>query len=301
MENYPNQANNISEDPTYRVINVPFSSNQINNLPNTQVDGVIYVSNSATNSNNIYPKPVALNVSNNPIPPSKDENANIPFAGCDNIEKAIRLGFVRKVYSLLTIQLLLTFGAVCLTFIKEVRTFLQDHFYIFYIAAGVALIVILLMCCLKKGMTKVPWNYLLLFLWTISVAYMVMTTCAYYDKEIVITAMGLTVAVSLGLTIYACFTKKDFTYLGGCLSLFVMVFIFYGLFGLWFHKWVYFIYCGIGVILFGLYIIYDTQKILGNFREKYEIDDYVVATLDLYMDVVNLFLILLSLIGVASN
>ena len=99
----------------------------------------------------------------------------------------------------------------CMSNIYQKGTpFFRWKFWIFYIAAGVALIVIIVMCCSRKATVKVPWNHLLLVLWTISVSYMVMTACAYYDKEIVITAIGL--------TIYACVTKTDFTYCGGMLS-----------------------------------------------------------------------------------
>ena len=58
--------------------------------------------------------------------------------------------------------------------------------------------------------------------------------------------------------------------------------------GLWFGKWVYFIYCGVGAIIFSLYLIYDTQKVLGKFIVK-------------YMDVVNLFLSILSMAGVSQK
>lgn len=303
MEKVPNQSNNISEDPSERVICAQYSPNQNENVPNEQINYAIYSANVA-NGINIY-NSVKINISNNqnlPQRPQREVNANYTFHSVDSsIDKAIRMGFVKKVYSLLTIQLLITFGAVCLTLMKDVRIFLKNHFYIFYIAAGVALIVLFLSWCMRKELKKVPWNYILLFLWTISVAYMVMTACAYYDKEIVITAMGLTAAVSVGLTVYTFISKNDFSYLGNIISLLITEIVFYALFGAWFHRWLYFFYCVLCVILFGFYIIYDTKQIIGGLKEKFEIDDYVIATLALYTDIVNLFIVLLSLLGVVSK
>ena len=52
----------------------------------------------------------------------------------------------------------------------------------------------------------------------------------------------------------------------------------------------------LGVILFSFYIIYDTQMIMGgNHKHKHEIDTYILASLDLYLDVINIFLLLLDL------
>ena len=307
---YPNVSGfDESYDKGQGVVSVPYQhkipSSYINNIQNQYYQNIAPPANNYNynynNTNNNYisnNQPISLEIENKKLPIG---DSAVPFAKCDEIEKKIRLGFIRKVYVLLFIQLAITFGAVCLTFIKKVREFLDEKFWIFYIAAGVALIVMIVMCCSRKAAVKVPWNYILLFLWTVSVAYMVMTSCAYYDKEIVITAIGLTVGIAVGLTIYACITKTDYTYCGGILSCAVFIFILYGMFGWCFGKWVYFIYCGIGAFIFSLYLIYDTQKVLGKFRVKYSIDDYACAALDLYMDIVNLFLSILQMTGVSQN
>lgn len=47
------------------------------------------------------------------------------------------------------------------------------------------------------------------------------------------------------------------------------------------------------------YLVFDTQLILGGKHRKYEVsaEEYVFAALNLYLDVVSLFLLLLQLIG----
>lgn len=60
-----------------------------------------------------------------------------------------------------------------------------------------------------------------------------------------------------------------------------------------------FIYCLIGVILFSMFLMYDTQLIIGGEKSLYKLDleSYVLGALALYTDIVNLFAILLTLFG----
>ena len=53
-----------------------------------------------------------------------------------------------------------------------------------------------------------------------------------------------------------------------------------------------------GAIIFSFYIIYDTQLIIGGEHKKYQfdVDDYVFATITLYLDIINLFLYILDLL-----
>jgi FtsH-binding integral membrane protein len=49
-------------------------------------------------------------------------------------------------------------------------------------------------------------------------------------------------------------------------------------------------------VQFSCYIVYDTQLIVGGFHKKYQfaIDDIVLATLSIYLDIINLFLYILE-------
>ena len=47
---------------------------------------------------------------------------------------------------------------------------------------------------------------------------------------------------------------------------------------------------------FSIYLIFDTQLILGRFGMQYEIDDYILAALNIYIDIIQLFLFILNLL-----
>ena len=226
----------------------------------------------------------------------KKENNTI-----DKTLKQLRIGFIRKVYGIFTTQLLITFGAVCLSFINKVKEFIITHSYISYIIAGIALVIFVILLCRRKSEIKVPLNYILLISWTICLSYLLLTCASYFDKDIVICAIGLTFIVSVALTIYACCIKVDFTYWGSLLSICSFVFACYGLFGLWFRKWIYCLYCVIGILLFSVYLVYDTQLIIGDKTNRYSMESYIIAAMNLYVDIVQLFLNLLALVGILKK
>ena len=57
-------------------------------------------------------------------------------------------------------------------------------------------------------------------------------------------------------------------------------------------------YSAVGAVIFSLYIIYDTQIMLGG-NHKYSLspEEYIFAALNLYLDIINLFMYLLSIFG----
>merc|ERR1711862_932885 len=106
--------------------------------------------------------------------------------------------------------------------------------------------------------------------------------------------------ISLALTIFAFQTKIDFTAMGGVLIAVLVCFVLFGLIAAFFpaSRTVNLVYAGIGTIIFSLYIVYDTQLMVGG-SHKYSLspEEYVFASLNLYLDIVNLFMYILSIIG----
>ena len=58
-----------------------------------------------------------------------------------------------------------------------------------------------------------------------------------------------------------------------------------------------FVFSAAGVLLFSGFILYDTSNIL----RRYSTDDYVSATVSLFLDIFNLFIHLLSLLGMTRE
>lgn len=86
---------------------------------------------------------------------------------------------------------------------------------------------------------------------------------------------------------------------GGFLCIVLMIFTLGSLIGALFFRndFLHFIFACFGAGLFSLYIVYDTQLMMGG-DHKYSIspEEYVFAALNLYMDIIQLFLYLLRIL-----
>ena len=51
------------------------------------------------------------------------------------------------------------------------------------------------------------------------------------------------------------------------------------------------------MIIGGLFLLIDTQLIVGGKRHELSIDDYVIGALILYMDIIYIFVYMLKLLG----
>lgn len=63
------------------------------------------------------------------------------------------------------------------------------------------------------------------------------------------------------------------------------------------NAWASFFISCVAVFLFSGFIIYDTFNIM----RRYPTDEYISATLSLYLDILNLFLALLRILGMSRD
>merc|ERR1719162_2153193 len=157
---------------------------------------------------------------------------------------------------------------------------------------------------------EVPINYVILFFFTLAESVMVGFICSTYTVPSVLIVTAVTAFVVIGLSLFACQTSFDFTGAGPYLicALFVLMGIGFclaigsmlGFAGDPAFKALNILYAGIGALLFSFYIVFDTQLIVGGKHEnsaEFEIDDYCLAAISLYLDILNLFTMLLTLLG----
>jgi FtsH-binding integral membrane protein len=57
------------------------------------------------------------------------------------------------------------------------------------------------------------------------------------------------------------------------------------------------IFALLGAFLFSAYLVFDTQLLITRF----DLDDYVWAAITIYLDIINLFLYILRLLGESRN
>ena len=134
-----------------------------------------------------------------------------------------------------------------------------------------------------------------------------MGLCSFYDSKVVIIAVALTAALVFGITYYSCKTTANFAFLGAFLwgllacSLLSIILMMFAIFMPRFITWWYILVCFLGVMTFSIYLIIDTQLIMGKCGVQFGVDDYVLAALNIYIDIVYLFIYILRIVGAARS
>lgn len=54
-------------------------------------------------------------------------------------------------------------------------------------------------------------------------------------------------------------------------------------------------------LIFGFLLAIDVQRLSGQYAVKYSLDDYIIAALDLYIDIVQIFLAVLGVSRAVGN
>ena len=225
------------------------------------------------------------------------------------LEHEIRLGFIRKTYGILSVQLLITMGVVGLTTgVQAVQDFFLTYFEIFIVAICVNIVCLFTLMCCRKYARKVPTNYILLFSFTLGEAIMVSYVCAAYDPVTILIAAGLTVGVTVVLTAYAVLTRKDYSTKTGIMLVVLFTAILFAiLMGVFYDsrpvQIVPFtqVVCCVFVVIYGIYLVIDTQLIVGKGRWSLSMEDYIIGALMLYIDLIGLFLYILRIVGAARR
>ena len=206
--------------------------------------------------------------------------------------------FVRKVYTILAIQLSVTAAWVAI-----VQTSLNKWVYdnpALYIIAAVGSIVLfcMIICCFGR---QHPTNLILLGLFTMCEAHMVAGLCSRYKDNTVIMAALATALVTISLTIYAMRTKTEIqVFVALAFVVYLAMFPLLIICLIVHIKPLYILYCCLGLIFYSLYLIIDTIIICG--KEKHngiamDHNDYVIGALMLYLDIIMIFIYILRLLG----
>ena len=215
------------------------------------------------------------------------------------IQQSIRLGFIRKVYGIISFQLLITTIVVYFSIYNQFlnRFMISNPGFNYLSFFGVLFTEIPIFCCPSVA-SKVPLNYVLLLIFTLCESYLVAYMTLIYEPLSVLMCAGITLALVLGLTLYAIFTKTDMTLWGGGLVCLSVIFFILSLIGIFYRSLFYqtLLNC-CGLFLFSLYLMYDTQLVIGKNKILISTDQYIIGALMIYIDIISIFIKILLLLG----
>ncbi|XP_011947236.1 PREDICTED: protein lifeguard 4 isoform X3 [Cercocebus atys] len=204
--------------------------------------------------------------------------------------------FLRKVYSILSLQVLLTtVTSTVFLYFESIRTFVHESPALILLFALGSLGLIF---ALTLNRHKYPLNLYLLFGFTLLEALTVAVVVTFYDVYIILQAFILTTTVFFGLTVYTLQSKRDFSKFGAGLFALLWILCLSGFLKLFFYsETMELVLAAAGALLFCGFIIYDTHSLM----HKLSPEEYVLAAISLYLDIINLFLHLLRFLEAVNK
>lgn len=236
----------------------------------------------------------------------------------------VRLAFVKKVYGILMLMLIVSFGISCpFVFARDATLkWFFHHSWVLVIISVILIAQYVANTCMAcemcfggssmllayLGMLKtVPLNYIYLFTFSAAFGVLVGFTCAAYTAESVVFIFALSAMLVAALTGYAVKTKADFSGFGpyiliGLMGLMMMITVTMFFPGRMLTRFI----GAAGAMLFACIIVMDTQAIFGSAAQdfgggmrtfEYTVDMYAFAAFNLYLDFINFFLFMIQLLG----
>jgi FtsH-binding integral membrane protein len=185
------------------------------------------------------------------------------------------------------------------------KHWIGKHGYVGITLGIVAVVLLYAMVCYPQLCRKVPTNYILLGLFTLCLSYCVSSLAASYSLQTVWIAAVATFGTVLALTIYACLTD-DIGYALGLLSVatvvapfLVVAYIYYPTY------WMTVAISGLCCIFAAIYIVASTKMIVGGSKGlggvQFSMDDYIMAAMAMYINIISLFMEILVITGAANS
>ena len=222
----------------------------------------------------------------------------------EHTDKLLRWNFVKKVFGLLAAMLTISFG-ICLffTLFEPAGEWLRRNTWVLIVSTVAFLVIFIALACCPGVAKKHPINIICLLGLSVAMGFTLGSYGAYFSTHLIAEAIGVTSGVIVVLTFIALFCPIDFTrmYMFGIIGgIVLMSFLFLGIFirDSIFHL----VVACFGTLLFSFYLMFDIQMIVGGkHKRQFSIDDWVMATLMVYLDIINLFQYILQILALVEN
>ncbi|CAD44126.1 Protein lifeguard 1-like [Caenorhabditis elegans] len=218
-------------------------------------------------------------------------------------DKTVRAAFVRKVFSLVFIMLCIVAAVTVIPWVHDDTMRMVRRNSALYLGSYVIFFVtyLSLVCC-EGVRRKFPVNLIVTGIFTLATSVMTMVISAHHDANVVLLALAICIGCTFSIVIVASQTKFDLTAHMGYILIISMCFMFFGLVvvicSMFFKiKFLMMVYALGGALIMMLYLFLDVQMLMGG--KKYEIspEEYIFASVQIFIDIVQMFWFLLSLFG----
>lgn len=182
------------------------------------------------------------------------------------------------------------------------QKFARGNPWIVWMSFGMSIGSLIALTCCGDLRRKFPHNFVCLGIFTLAQSLMLGIISAFYKTNTVLMAIGITAVICISLTVFAFQTKIDFTVYSGAAFIFLIVLMIMGLVLMFTSTpWLRVLYSGLGALLFSFFLLIDTQMIVGGTRSiVISPEEYILAVITLYMDIIQIFIHVLNLLNSAN-
>lgn len=199
-----------------------------------------------------------------------------------------RKGFLIAVYTTLIIQLFITFSIVYFFRIHPLLSNISKQSFIFYLLLSLCLILVLVLIPMPVWLKLVIFTF-----FAMVIGAMLHNATLIVPEQLITQALIGTMSIFIILSIVAILLAAmgiDLGWLGmilfgaliGLLIATILIIVFEKKATSTVHK----VLLVLGLILFSIYVVYDTNIILQRNYNK----DFITASIDFYLDIINIFI-----------
>ncbi len=209
-----------------------------------------------------------------------------------------RISHLRKLYSLMAFQWTFSIIISILTMkFEEFSEILRENSFILYVSLITTIFLLFFTFFFRSVASQTPLNLLVYFLFTVSIAFCFAYGVIYDETLCFFMVILGGFLINISLLLYVLTTKCEITYQGA--TLFILAAIFIGLEGFLLYssmKLVMVLIISFFEVIWGFYVVYDTQTMVSGVKYDWNKDDYVSGAVGVYVDVGVLLLRLSELV-----
>jgi FtsH-binding integral membrane protein len=207
---------------------------------------------------------------------------------------AERATLVKRTYGLVFLSILVTMAGTAFTFSQEsLLLSVARHPFIGILCVLAPLIMA------QRAARDFPKNIILTFLFAFVEGVYIAPFLFVAERQapgVTLQAGALTFAAFAVLTMYALISKRDFSAWGSFFTVGLVVLVLASILNIFIGGatgglWI----AAIGVLVMSGLLVFDTWRVLRS--GMYGQDDYVLATVSIYLDLLNIFLFIVRLLG----
>ncbi|KAH8583763.1 uncharacterized protein ELE39_001509 [Cryptosporidium sp. chipmunk genotype I] len=221
----------------------------------------------------------------------------------ESFSKSVRHGFIRRVYMLVTLQVLFDLVlSLMVLHIPPLKAFMLRNLLVIKITAFAFAIISSVLFFVLYNYSDSLQNHsskmAFFCIMTISEAILLSLLTLFVSTKYLLMALSITSIVVISLTIFSFQTKYDFTS--------YQSFVFFGTIALATFSFIYMFFptvriieliiSPIAILFFSFALVHATQSVIGNGKQMIYEDDYVLAALLIHSYIIDIFVYTLRFI-----